>query len=108
MQETLEINITDYIKKSAVLFTQSDSIPQNEYLQKIGFINNPKGGYTFQCNTFSRFFLEYVDVILLSNEEELALYNQQKGVYELNASGKIAKIIKYFINLKEEYLLIIV
>ena len=29
--------------------------------------------------------------IPLNNEEELALYNQQKGVYELNANGKIAK-----------------
>lgn len=102
MKETVKISVTDYIKNSFVKESKTNCIPKSEYLQLIGFINNSKGGYTFQCNTFSRFFLEYVDVILLSNEDELALYNQQKGVYELNASGKIAKIIKYFINLKEE------
>ena len=39
---------------------------------------------------------------MLSNEDELALYNQTKGLYELNAGPKIAKIIKFFINYKEE------
>lgn len=102
MQETIQINVTDYIKNSFVKESKTNCIPKSEYLQLIGFINNSKGGYTFQCNTFSRFFLEHVDVILLSNEDELALYNQKRGVYELNASKKIAKIIKYFINLKEE------
>lgn len=100
MKEVLEINILDYIKpKSLILITE---LSEDDYLEKIGFVENQKGGYSFKCNVFSRFILEAIDVVLLSNEDELALYNQTKGLYELNAGPKIAKIIKFFINYKEE------
>ena len=100
MKEVLEINILDYIKpKSLILITE---LSEDDYLEKIGFVENQKGGYSFKCNVFSRFILKAIDVVLLSNEDELALYNQTKGLYELNAGPKIAKIIKFFINYKEE------
>lgn len=100
MKEVLEINILDYIKpKSLILITE---LSEDDYLEKIGFVENQKGGYSFKCNVFSRFILKAIDVVLLSNEDEFALYNQTKGLYELNAGHKIAKIIKFFINYKEE------
>lgn len=100
MKETLEINIEDYIKPTSLILIKN--LSASDYLEKIGFVENQKGGYIFECNVFSRFILEAIDVVLLSNEDELALYNQSKGLYELNAGHKIAKIIKYFINYKEE------
>lgn len=100
MKETLEINIEDYIKPTALILIKD--LSASDYLEKIGFVENQKGGYSFKCNVFSRFILKAIDVVLLSNEDELALYNQTKGLYELNAGPKIAKIIKFFINYKEE------
>lgn len=100
MKETLQINIEDYIKSTSLILIKN--LSASDYLEKIGFVENQKGGYSFKCNVFSRFILEAIDVVLLSNEDELALYNQVKGLYELNAGPKIAKIIKFFINYKEE------
>lgn len=100
MHETLKINIEDYIKKTSLILIKN--LSTSDYLEKIGFVENLKGGYDFNCNVFSHFILETIDVVLMSNENELALYNQSKGLYELNVGPKIAKIIKFLINYKEE------
>ena len=95
----LKINIKDYIKPEfftlARVKTKED---ETQYLKQMGFEANPKGGYLFYCNTFSRFFLKYTDVVLLPNEEELALFNQKSGLYELDCEPKIGKTIKFMMN----------
>lgn len=71
---------------------------EEEYLEHLGFTLNTKNQYDFNHNAFSRFFLKYTDIILLKNEEELLIYNQRKGVYEINCEAKIAKAIKFVMN----------
>ena len=95
----LRIVIKDYIKPEFFSRVKENTEEDKmKYLKEMGFEANPKGGYIFYCNTFARFFLRYTDVVLLPNEEELALYNQKKGVYELNAEAKLGKLTKYFMN----------
>lgn len=95
----LRIEIKDYINPEffsiASVTTQED---ETKYLKELGFEANPKGGYIFYCNTFSRFFLKFVDVVFLPNESELALFNKKRGVYELICESKIGKLIKFFMN----------
>ena len=80
----LRIVIKDYIKPEFFSRVKENTEEgKMKYLKEMGFEANPKGGYIFYCNTFARFFMRYTDVVLLPNEEELALYNQKKGVYEL-------------------------
>lgn len=95
----IRIVIKDYIKPEYYNKTRNKTEEEKmKYLKEMGFEANPKGGYIFHCNTYARFFLRYTDVVLLPNEEELALYNQKKGVYELNAEAKLGKLTKYFMN----------
>lgn len=102
MDTLIKINITDYVKNSSSLMKKLDAMEKEDYNKKIGFVENPNGKIGFNCNIFSRFFLENVTVISQKNGNQLALYNYKKGVYELNTSDKIAKIIKYFFNKKED------
>lgn len=95
----VEIKIRDYIKSDFQEVSKDATSEEKElYLKRIGFEQHPKGGYEFYCNTFARFFLKNTDVVSLSNEEELALYNQKKGVYELKCEQKLGKIIKFMMN----------
>jgi len=100
MENVIEIKVEDYLKSDFPIFNHPVSEDdKNSYLDSIGFVQNPKGGYTFCCNTFSRFFIRYVSLILLPNEEDFAIYNYRKGLYELKCMRKICKLIKYTMNL---------
>lgn len=102
MDTIIKISITDYVKNSSSLMKKLDAMEKEDYNRTIGFVENMNDKVCFNCNIFSRFFLEHVTIIAQKSDNQLALYNYKKGVYELNISSTLSKLIKYFFNKKED------
>lgn len=98
----VEIDITDYLKEDFPKVSPKSSEKEKEkYLSIIGVSVDSKGKH-LDVNTFSAFFLKYTDLVALENGS-LALYNQRKGYYQLNAKNSIAKAVKFFLNQAGNY-----
>ncbi len=91
--------IEDYLSKGFPdTNNESSSEEKKHYLEECGFNKNLNGKYQFSHNQFSRFFCKYVKVVLLNNNQDLAVYNSKKGVFEQDCYETICKIIKYIMN----------
>lgn len=98
----VEIDITDYLKEDFPKVSPKSSEKEKEkYLSIIGVSVDSKGKH-LDVNAFSAFFLKYTDLVALENGS-LALYNQRKGYYQLNAKNSIAKAVKFFLNQAGNY-----
>ena len=97
MRNFITIKESNYIKNNFEYFKEN-TMKKEDYLKKIGFSINGNDDYSFNCNVFAKFFLQHIDIVYQSNQENFAIYNQTNGVYELHCLPTVKRIIKFFMN----------
>ena len=98
MNNEIQINVENYLLEQ---LPPIDRDNKAEFLSAMG-VSKYRDSYQLEHNTFARFFKNYVVVVFQNNRSDLAIYNFEKNVYEVNYVDVIlGKIIKYFLNYAE-------
>lgn len=93
MNNSFTINLQDYLTKPLV-GNVPNSNTREAILKEFGY-ERAFTGCVFNPSRFSRAFCRHVTLRLLSNSDELAIYNHVRGVYELDCEEILCKLIKY-------------